>query len=270
MAMELAYRLATNDTLQRYLEKEIVLIAPSMNPDGQRMITEWYRKNSGHEVGRRAAPWLYHPYVGHDNNRDWFMVTQKETRLVTDYLYGVWFPEIFYDVHQMGAEGARIFVPPLVDPVNPNLDPMIVRGIAHVGAEMALRARGARQERGGEQRDLRSVVAWWSALDADAPQHGRRHHGGRERSDRDADRPGYVEAARACAWAPEVRASHQLPEPVAGRHVAAARHHRLRARGRRRRSCGSRRSSAKTTCGTSWRWAGARSRRAQRKRRMPS
>jgi hypothetical protein len=158
MAMELAHRLATNDTLQRYLEKEVVLIAPSMNPDGQRMITEWYRKNLGTKWEGGPLPWLYHPYVGHDNNRDWFMVTQKETRLVTDYLYGTWFPEIFYDVHQMGAEGARIFVPPLVDPVNPNLDPMIVRGIAHVGAEMAL----ALEER-GKSGVANSVIydLWW-------------------------------------------------------------------------------------------------------------
>jgi hypothetical protein len=158
MAMELAYRLATVDTLQRYLEKEIVLIAPSMNPDGQRMITEWYRKNVGTKWEGGPLPWLYHSYVGHDNNRDWFMVTQKETRLVTDYLYGRWYPEIFYDVHQMGAEGARIFVPPLVDPVNPNLDPMIVRGIAHIGAEMGL----ALEER-GKTGVANSVIydLWW-------------------------------------------------------------------------------------------------------------
>ena len=158
MAMELAFRLATNDTLQRYLEREVVLIAPSMNPDGQRMITEWYRKNLDTKWEGGPLPWLYHPYVGHDNNRDWFMVTQKETRLVTDYLYGAWFPEIFYDVHQMGAEGARIFVPPLVDPVNPNLDPMIVRGIAHIGAEMGL----ALEER-GKSGVANSVIydLWW-------------------------------------------------------------------------------------------------------------
>ena len=158
MAMELAYRLATNDTLQQLLEREVVLIAPSMNPDGQRMITEWYRKNVGTQWEGGPLPWLYHHYVGHDNNRDWFMVTQKETRLVTDYLYGAWFPEIFYDVHQMGAEGARLFVPPLVDPVNPNLDPIIVRGIAHIGAEMAL----ALEER-GKTGVANSVIydLWW-------------------------------------------------------------------------------------------------------------
>ena len=68
--------------------------------------------------GGGPLPWLYHHYVGHDNNRDWYMVTQQETRLVTDLLYRRWFPEVFYDVHQQGSDGMRITVPPLVDPIN--------------------------------------------------------------------------------------------------------------------------------------------------------
>ena len=158
MAMELAHRLVTNDTLRGYLEHTVVLLAPSMNPDGQQMITEWYRRNLGTRWEGGPLPWLYHPYVGHDNNRDWFMVTQRETRLVTDFLYGRWFPEIFYDVHQMGSEGARIFVPPMVDPVNPNLDPLIVRAIGHIGYEMAL----ALEER-GKSGVANSVIydLWW-------------------------------------------------------------------------------------------------------------
>lgn len=158
MAMELAWRLATNDTLQRALEKTIVLLVPSMNPDGADMVVDWYRKGLGgkHEGG--PLPWLYHHYVGHDNNRDWFMVTQKETKLVTDLLYREWFPEVFYDVHQMGNAGARLFVPPFVDPINPNVDPLIVRAIAHIGAEMAL----ALEERG--KRGVADQVIydlWW-------------------------------------------------------------------------------------------------------------
>jgi hypothetical protein len=158
MAMELAHRLVTNDTLRGYLEHTVVLLAPSMNPDGQQMITEWYRRNLGTRWEGGPLPWLYHPYTGHDNNRDWFMVTQRETRLVTDFLYGRWFPEIFYDVHQMGNEGARIFVPPMVDPVNPNLDPLIVRAIGHIGYEMAL----ALEER-GKSGVANSVIydLWW-------------------------------------------------------------------------------------------------------------
>jgi hypothetical protein len=158
MAMELAHRLATNDTLQRALERVVVLLVPSMNPDGQQMVVDWYRKGLGtpHEGG--PLPWLYHHYVGHDNNRDWYMVTQKETRLVTDVLYRRWFPEVFYDVHQQGTEGMRLTLSPYVDPIDPNVDPLIVRGINHVGAEMALalEARGKSGVGDGVTYDL-----WW-------------------------------------------------------------------------------------------------------------
>jgi hypothetical protein len=158
MAMELAHRLATNDTLQRQLERVVVLLIPSMNPDGQQMVTDWYRKGVGTRWEGGPIPWLYHPYVGHDNNRDWYMVTQKETRLVTDLLYRSWFPEVFYDVHQQGSEGMRLTVPPLVDPINPNVDPLIVRGISQIGAQMswALESRGKSGVGDGATYDL-----WW-------------------------------------------------------------------------------------------------------------
>jgi hypothetical protein len=138
MAMELAHRLVTIDTLRKALEDVVVLLIPSANPDGEQMIVEWYRRNVGTRWEGGPIPWLYHPYVGHDNNRDWYMVTQRETRLITDLLYRQWFPEVFYDVHQMGSEGMRLFVPPFVDPINPHVDPIVVRAIAHIGAEMAL------------------------------------------------------------------------------------------------------------------------------------
>lgn len=151
MVMELAYRLATNDSLQPLLRQTVVLLIPSMNPDGQQMVTEWYRKNLGTQWEGGPLPWLYHPYVGHDNNRDWYMVTQKETRLVTDMLYRSWFPEVVYDVHQMGNEGMRLFVPPMVDPVNPNLEPLIVRGINLAGATMSFALEEAGKQGVGDQ-----------------------------------------------------------------------------------------------------------------------
>ena len=158
MAMELAHRLVTIDTLRNALDDVVVLLIPSANPDGEQMIVEWYRRNLGTQWEGGPIPWLYHPYVGHDNNRDWYMVTQRETRLVTDLLYRQWFPEVFYDVHQMGAEGMRLFVPPFVDPINPHVDPLIVRGIAHIGAEMAL----ALEERGKSGVGDQAIYdLWW-------------------------------------------------------------------------------------------------------------
>ena len=166
MAMELAHRLVTNDTLRRHLERTVVLLVPSMNPDGEQMVVDWYRRGVGTRWEGGAMPWLYHKYVGHDNNRDWYMVTQQETRLVTDLLYRRWFPELFYDVHQQGAFGMRLTVPPHVDPIDPNVDPLIVRGINLVGATMsqALEERGKTGVGDGVTYDL-----WWHGGARSAP-----------------------------------------------------------------------------------------------------
>jgi len=137
MGMTFAYRLATDPELTRLLDSVVVLMIPSMNPDGLDTVVSWYRRYKGTRYEGGPLPWLYHKYVGHDNNRDWFMVTQAETRLVTRMLYTEWFPEVVYDVHQMGANGVRLFVPPFQDPVNPNLDPALVAAMNLVGAQMA-------------------------------------------------------------------------------------------------------------------------------------
>jgi hypothetical protein len=158
MAMELAYRLTTVDTLQRQLEQVVIMLVPSMNPDGQQMITDWYRQGVGTPFEGGPLPWLYHVYTGHDNNRDWFMVTQQETKLVTDFLYRRWFPQVFYDVHQQGNRGMRMTVPPHVDPINDNVDPLLVRGINLIGMQMqyALEAAGKTGVGDGVTYDL-----WW-------------------------------------------------------------------------------------------------------------
>jgi hypothetical protein len=137
MGMTLAYRLATDPALTALLDSVVVLMIPSMNPDGLDTVVAWYRRYKGTRYEGGPLPWLYHKYVGHDNNRDWFMLTQVETRLVTRMLYTEWFPEVVYDVHQMGANGVRLFVPPFLDPVNPNLDPALVAAMNLVGAQMA-------------------------------------------------------------------------------------------------------------------------------------
>jgi hypothetical protein len=137
MSMELAWRLVTDTALAAALRDVVVLLVPSANPDGVDIVGDWYRAQRGTPYDGTAPPWLYHPYVGHDNNRDWFMLTQVETRMLTRALYRTWFPEVVYDVHQMGSNGARMFVPPFADPVNPNLDPAVVAGMNLVGTAMA-------------------------------------------------------------------------------------------------------------------------------------
>jgi zinc carboxypeptidase len=145
MAMEWAHALATapDAETRRRLDEVVVLLVPSLNPDGQMMETEWYRKNlaTPYEGGR--MPWIYHHYAGHDNNRDWFMLTQKETRALTRAVYHEWFPQVWLDEHQMGESGPRIFAPPYADPVDTDIHPLIWREVNLIGTTMALRLEQA-------------------------------------------------------------------------------------------------------------------------------
>lgn len=141
MAMEWAHALATAkdaETLRR-LDGVILLLVPSLNPDGQIMEVEWYRKYLGTKFEGGRMPYLYHKYVGHDNNRDWYMLTQAETKNVTRMVYREWYPQMWLDLHQMGSTGPRIFVPPDADPVAPALSPVIFSAMNLIGTDMMWR-----------------------------------------------------------------------------------------------------------------------------------
>jgi len=145
MAMEWAYTLATSDDprVKHWLDDVILLLMPSINPDGCDMIVDYYRKYVGTEWEGGRLPWLYHPYAGHDNNRDWYMLTLPETRLVNRVLHKDWFPQVFLDEHQMGANTPRIFVPPNADPLTPLVHPLQWRMNDLIGTAMALRLEQA-------------------------------------------------------------------------------------------------------------------------------
>jgi len=145
MAMEWAYNLATTQDPEylRRLNDSIVLLVPSLNPDGETMVTEWYRKYLGTKYEGGAMPYLYHHYVGHDDNRDWFMLTQIETKNVNRMVYHDWFPQFWLDEHQMGSTGPRIYIPPNADPVAKLVNPLVHRGNNLMGADMGWRLEEA-------------------------------------------------------------------------------------------------------------------------------
>jgi hypothetical protein len=141
MAMEWAHALATAkdaETLRR-LDKVILLLVPSLNPDGQVMETEYYRKHLGTKYEGGRLPYLYHPYVGHDNNRDWYMLTQKESLAMNRAAYHTWMPQVWLDEHQMGVTGPRMFVPPYANPVAKEVHPLVWRTVDLLGTTMSLR-----------------------------------------------------------------------------------------------------------------------------------
>ncbi len=146
MSLELVHHLATDDSpsTRKILDNTIFLLVPSLNPDGQDMVAEWYTRYVGTEYEAGSMPWLYQAYVGHDNNRDMYMYSQQETRLIGEVLYKEWFPSIWLDEHQMGSTGPRIFTMPATDPINPNVHPLIytLNGVYGQSQAAALEAAG--------------------------------------------------------------------------------------------------------------------------------
>jgi hypothetical protein len=142
----IAYRLASSNDpdLQEILKNTIILLVPSTNPDGVDIVNNWYQKTLGTPYEGTDPPELYHKYTGHDDNRDWYAFTQVETQLVVDKILNVWHPQIVHDIHQQGAFGSRLFLPPYMQPVEPNVPKQIVEGYTELGNYLAkeMRATG--------------------------------------------------------------------------------------------------------------------------------
>ena len=140
-ASDLAYRLITStDSLEQKIRENVVLLLfPCANPDGQIMTVDWYRKWLDTEYEGCGLPWLYHKYVGHDNNRDALTLTQVETQIMNRIILKEWYPQAFLDHHQMGFYGSRFFIPPNSNPVNEVVDPLVWVEQKHYGAQMAVR-----------------------------------------------------------------------------------------------------------------------------------
>jgi len=140
-SVELAFRVATEETpeMRRVRDDVILILVPVMNPDGLDKTVAWYRRNLGTPYEVAPMVELYHKYVGHDNNRDWYMFNMPESRNVAKLLYEEWFPQVVYNHHQSAPFPARIFVPPFDDPMNPNIPPQIMRGVHAVGDAITAR-----------------------------------------------------------------------------------------------------------------------------------
>ena len=141
MACELAYELATSEDsrVKEILDNVIILLFPCFNPDGQIMVVDWYNKWIGTEYEGTPPPWLYHKYCGHDNNRDAYMLTQKESQMFAKVVYRDWKPQAYIDNHHMGSYGARLYIPPWYDPISPEVDPLLWREHQMFGGYMAVR-----------------------------------------------------------------------------------------------------------------------------------
>ena len=145
--IKIVHRLATENSpeIRNILDNAVVLMVPSQNPDGQVLVIDHWYKTKGTPLAR-VYPDLYHKYVGHDDNRDWFMFTQKETRMNIELVQNTYKPIITHDMHQQGPNGSRMFVPPFTEPFDPNMHPLLRMGQATVGQAMATALLGERKE----------------------------------------------------------------------------------------------------------------------------
>jgi hypothetical protein len=138
-AVEFAWRLLAEEKprFRAILDNVIFILVPSLNPDGVDIVADWYRRTLGSPHEGTTPPELYHRYIGHDNNRDWYIFSQPETRHTVTHLHNAWHPQIVYDVHQQGPFASRMFVPPWMDPIDPNIDPRIAQYCNWIGMGVA-------------------------------------------------------------------------------------------------------------------------------------
>ncbi|MGV8041408.1 MAG: M14 family zinc carboxypeptidase [Thermoanaerobaculaceae bacterium] len=122
-----------------WLEQVVLVLVPSLNPDGHELVVDWYRRHLGTPYEGSSPPFLYHRYAGHDNNRDFVYLNLPETRALNRFLAHDWRPQAHLDLHQMGLQGPRQFVPPFADPIAPLVHPLVWRMTSLLGGLMALR-----------------------------------------------------------------------------------------------------------------------------------
>jgi hypothetical protein len=139
--IETIYRLNTKtdpETLR--ILNDTVILCTLVNPDGMELVSNWYmRQTDEKQRSTNGIPRLYQKYIGHDDNRDFYMMNMSETTNANKMMYREWFPVIMYNHHQTGPAGAVLFAPPFRDPFNYNFDPLVVLGIDTVGSAIHTR-----------------------------------------------------------------------------------------------------------------------------------
>ena len=189
--MELVYQMVNlidRETL-RFLN-DVILLAVCTNPDGLDLVADWYmRAPEPSKRTTRGLPRLYHRYVGHDNNRDFYMSSQPETEAINRVLYRQWFPQIVYNHHQAGPSGTVLFAPPLSRPFQPQHRPTRDHHArsSRRGHAQSLCCRGQGWSHHAERSRVFNLVEWRAAYDSLLPQHDRFVDGNHWKSNPDED-----------------------------------------------------------------------------------
>ncbi|MGC4251790.1 MAG: M14 family metallopeptidase [Sphingobium sp.] len=166
--------LSRDDAETRNILDNVIILFGQANPDGQELVADWYmrepvpqkrdRRGTGGIGGGGWLPRLYQKYVGHDNNRDFYLSAMKETTNLNRVFYREWFPQIIYNHHQTGNPGTVVFIPPFRDPFNYHLDPLVMAGLNAVSDAMMNRLI-AENKPGAATRSVGHYSTWGNGLE---------------------------------------------------------------------------------------------------------
>ena len=160
--METSWQFATmSDAETTRILNDVIILFVHANPDGMELVSNWYMQEPDPKKRNTSIPRLYQKYIGHDNNRDFFIANQPESENMNRELYMDWYPQIMYNHHQTGPAGTVMFAPPFRDPANYNLHASIITGMDLIGA--ALHGRMVAENKPGVvNRSLSGYSTWWN------------------------------------------------------------------------------------------------------------
>lgn len=160
--IETLYQLVSrNDAETQRILNDVIILLAQVNPDGQELVANWYMREAEPTKRKMDIPRLYQKYIGHDNNRDFYINNMSESKNISRVLYVDWIPQILYNHHQSGPAGTILAGPPYRDPFNFAYDPLVVTGIDALGAAMINRLNA--ENKPGYTRMTGSVYStWWN------------------------------------------------------------------------------------------------------------
>ena len=154
----------SEDREARHIRENVIALFAADNPDGQELVANWYMRFADpaeREADFHSLPKLYHPYIGHDNNRDFYMAEMPETQNITRVLFRDWRPQIVLNQHQTGPAGTVVFIPPFRNPFNFNYNPLVISSLEEVGAAIQSRLL-SEDKRGATTRNGAHYDTWYN------------------------------------------------------------------------------------------------------------
>ncbi|WOD43850.1 M14 family metallopeptidase [Hwangdonia lutea] len=143
----LAYHLAASesDYINELLDKTVVLLDPSLNPDGLQRFAYWANINKNINLNpdpndreyREVWPGGRTNHYWFDMNRDWLPVQLPESRARIESFHK-WLPNILTDHHEMGTNTTFFFqpgIPSRTHPLTPQLNQELTKQIGNFHAE---------------------------------------------------------------------------------------------------------------------------------------